>query len=218
MTKLINKLYILLLLHAAYLIYDAYTNIEEKKAKVNASIETLKRKVDKQKREKKLISEYVKDVEAKKQEIEEVAQQIEAIQRRFPQKLDDAANFKAIKDIADDLKIRELNIQPAGEISNGFYITKQYNINAKATYLQFLLLLERVADSERLLNVNGITMKRIKTKRRTRYESLDIVATIETYRHNPRHKEDRGIREIEKRIESKPVPRAPRRKRKVKNS
>lgn len=218
MTGLVNKLYVLLILYSAFLIYDAYSNVEERKAKVNAAIEVLKRKVDKQKREKKLITEYMKDVEAKKQEIEEVAQQIEKIQRRFPKKLDDAANFKVIKDIADDLKIRELNISPGSEVANGFYITKQYEIRATATYLQFLLLLEKVSESERLLNVNGVTMKRVESKRRTRYETLNIVATIETYRHNPNHREERGIEKIEKDLNNKPKARPKRNSKRGKKS
>ncbi len=200
MTGLINKAWIFIILYTAFNVYQSYSTKEQRKREIENDIRRLSSKIQKQKRQIKLIKDYQKDIEAKKGEIEEVAIQIENLQKRLPREVSDSDNIKIIKDLSDALKIRDLSIEPEKEIINGFYITKRYKIIAQATYLQFLLLLERIAESQRLLNVNGIKLERRETKRKQRYQPLSVEAVIETYKYNPSHREDRGIQQIEKRL------------------
>lgn len=200
MTGFINKAWMAIILYTAFNIYESYSTKEQRKREIENEIRTLSSKIQKQKRQIKLIKEYQKDIEAKKGEIEEVAIQIENLQKRFPRQVSDSENIKIIKDLSDTLKIRDLSIEPDNDVVNGFYITKRYKIVAQATYLQFLLLLERIAESERLLNVNGIKLERVETKRKQRYQPLSVEAVIETYIYNPAHREDRGIQQIEQRL------------------
>ncbi len=200
MTSLINRLWLGILIYSVYSVYDSYATKEERKNEIKQEISQLSSKIQKQRRQIKLIQEYQKDIEAKKNEIEEVAIQIENLQKRFPREVSDPENIKIIKELSDALKIRDLNITPEQDIVNGFYIVKRYKIVAEATYLQFLLLLERIAENERILNVNGIHLKRMETKRKQRYQPLEVEAVVETYKYNPGHKENRGITEIEARL------------------
>ena len=50
--------------------------------------------------------------------------------------------------------------------------------------------------------MNGVHLKRLETKRKQRYQPLEVEAVIETYKYNPSHKEDRGINEIEARLKN----------------
>lgn len=202
MTGLINRLWLGILIFSIYSVYESYATKEQRKDEIKNEISQLSAKIQKQRRQIKLIQEYQKDIEAKKNEIEEVAVQIENLQKRFPREVSDPENIKIIKELSDALKIRDLNITPEQDIVNGFYIVKRYKIVAQATYLQFLLLLERIAENERILNVNGVHLKRLETKRKQRYQPLEVEAVIETYKYNPSHKEDRGINEIEARLKN----------------
>ena len=218
MTGLINKAWMAILLYTAFSLYQSYSTKEQRKSQIENEIRTLSSKIQKQKRQIKLINEYQKDIEAKKSEIEEVAVQIESLQKRFPREVSDAENIKIIKDLSDVLKIRDLNIIPEKDIINGFYIVKRYKIVAEATYLQFLLLLERIAESQRILNVNGIKLERKETKRKQRYQPLTVEAVVETYKYNPGHREERGIEQIETRLQNETKQAAKKTKRKKKKT
>ena len=144
MTNLINRLWLGILIYSIYSVYDSYATKEQRKNEIMQEISQLSTKIQKQRRQIKLIQEYQKDIEAKKNEIEEVAVQIENLQKRFPREVSDPENIKIIKELSDALKIRDLNITPEQDIVNGFYIVKRYKIVAEATYLQFLLLLFQI--------------------------------------------------------------------------
>ena len=108
-----------------------------------------------------------------------------------------------MRSIADKLKIRDIRVNPSEETDKGFYYAKSYEIEATGTYLQFLLLLENLSDSERILNVKNIKIERNSSQSKGRYEIIKISAIIESYRYNPAYRESRGIEEIEKKFEEK---------------
>ncbi len=187
MTGLINRLWLGILIFSIYSVYESYATKEQRKDEIKNEISQLSAKIQKQRRQIKLIQEYQKDIDA------------------CYESLKSAKRFRIhtfISTLSDALKIRDLNITPEQDIVNGFYIVKRYKIVAQATYLQFLLLLERIAENERILNVNGVHLKRLETKRKQRYQPLEVEAVIETYKYNPSHKEDRGINEIEARLKN----------------
>ncbi|OIQ18507.1 MAG: hypothetical protein BM556_09640 [Bacteriovorax sp. MedPE-SWde] len=198
MIKLINKLYLFIFLWAGFGVYEAYEFSTTERERIESSIQSLEVKIRKGRKEKKKIGKYLKNITQKKKEIEQVALQIEKIQKKLPSKVADSENIKFVRDISNSLKIRKVNIVPGKDVDNGFYITKSYNFEGVGTYLQFLLLVEKIAESERILNVRNINLKRIPSKKRGRYELVTLKAGIESYRYNAAHKEDRGIQNIEK--------------------
>lgn len=183
--------------------YERYATIVEQKESLANQIDSIQSKIRIQKKKQRKIKEYFSNIDKKKEEIEVVAAQIESLQKKLPSSISDAENITLIRSIADNFKIKNLNLSPSNEVNNGFYITRLYSFTAKATYLQFLLLLEELADSERILNVSEISLNRISDKEKGRYEIIDIKATIESYRYNDAHKEERGIDKIEKSFNKK---------------
>ncbi|MEH0859939.1 type 4a pilus biogenesis protein PilO [Halobacteriovorax sp. DPLXC-1] len=201
MLSIVNKLYLLLILYGCFLTYEAYSEIQIEREALQNEAQSFEARINKKKRELKKLKDYEKDVERKKEEIEIVAQKLEETQRRLPKDISDNESINLIKKIGESLKIKEVQIIPSGQEENGFYITKFYTFSGKGTYLQFLLLLENISKQERILNVRDINLSKISKTNKSRYEIINLAATIESYIYNSNHRENRGIEEIERRIE-----------------
>ncbi|WP_162929480.1 type 4a pilus biogenesis protein PilO [Halobacteriovorax sp. BALOs_7] len=191
----------LLILYGCFLTYEAYSEIQIEREALQNEAQSFEARINKKKRELKKLKDYEKDVERKKEEIEIVAQKLEETQRRLPKDISDNESINLIKKIGESLKIKEVQIIPSGQEENGFYITKFYTFSGKGTYLQFLLLLENISKQERILNVRDINLSKISKTNKSRYEIINLAATIESYIYNSNHRENRGIEEIERRIE-----------------
>lgn len=213
MIKLLNSLYILLLLWAGFGVYEKYDKVNQKEEAVKSSIVRFKNKINRLKKEQKEIQSYKKNIDSKKKQIELVAKQIEKIQKRLPSEIQDSENIKFIREVSDSLKIRKVNIAPGMEKSEGFFISKRYAFTGEGTYLQFLLLLEKLAESERILDVKDIRLERKAVKKKGRYEIVSLSAGIESFKHNSSHQEDTGIRGIEDSFKNKKPKRKPRKRR-----
>ncbi len=173
-------------------------------------------KINKSKREKKQLTAYLKDVEAAKERIELVAQEVEKIQRKLPDTVDDTKNLSLLKNLAEKLNIRSIYLTPLDEITKGFYIAKRYSLKASGTFLQFLMLMEQIGSTQTILNVKRISLENQQEKQRGRFQIIDADIIIETYRYNSDYKESRGIEEIEKELADKKKPRRAARKPRIK--
>ncbi|MFG1494071.1 type 4a pilus biogenesis protein PilO [Halobacteriovorax sp. ZH4_bin.1] len=217
MLSLINKLYLLLILWGAFQAYEAYNLVDSEREVLQSDLNAINGRIAKKKKELKILKDYERDVEQKKEEIEIVAQKLEETQRRLPKDISDNESINLIKKLGESLKIKDVQINPSGQEENGFYITKFYTFSGKGTYLQFLLLLENISKQERILNVRDINLSKITKTNKSRYEIINLYATIESYIYNQNHREKRGIKEIEQQLsekQKKPAPKKRTRKRK----
>ncbi len=197
MMGIIQKIHIFILLWGAwegYLIWETFT---AKKQEIANQIPVINQRIAKAEREKKQIKEYLRDIEEAKQNIELVAKEVESLQKKLPETIKDAENLGLIKNIAEGLNIKNIYLSPGIEENKGFYFTKRYELSASGTYLQMLIFFEKIGVSERLLNIKNVEIKKSEEKQRGRFQLINAKITIEAYRYNPDHKEDRGIKEIE---------------------
>jgi Tfp pilus assembly protein PilO len=216
MIKIINKLYLFIFIWAGWGVYEKYDESITKEGEIKNQIQVHENKIRKLKKEIKKIAKYRKNIDTKKKEIQEVTKQIEVVQRRLPNDIADAENIKYIRQISDSLKIRKVNIAPGLEESKGFYISKRYSFTGEGTYLQFLLLLEKIAESEQILDVKDISLIRIPNKKKGRYEIVKLSAGIESFKYNASHQEDTGIRSIEDNFKKESKKKKPKRRKKRK--
>ncbi|WP_412473996.1 type 4a pilus biogenesis protein PilO [Halobacteriovorax sp. YZS-1-1] len=200
MLSIVNKLYLLFVVYGLFLTYEAYNEVQLERESLENQVSSFEVRLNKKKKELKKLKEYEKDVERKKEEIEIVAQKLEETQKKLPRDISDNESINLIKRLGESLKIKESQIIPSGQEENGFYITKFYTFSGKGTYLQFLLLLENISKQERILNVRDISLSKISKINKSRYEIINLSATIESYIYNSNHRESRGIEEIEKKI------------------
>lgn len=198
MMGIIQKIHIFILLWGVwegYLLWDTFTT---KKQEIANQIPVINQRIAKAEREKKQIKEYLRDIEEAKNNIELVAKEVESLQKKLPETIKDAENLGLIKSIAEGLNIKNIYLSPGIEENKGFYFAKRYELSASGTYLQMLIFFEKIGVSERLLNIKNVEIKKSEEKQRGRFQLINAKISIEAYRYNPNHKEDRGIQEIEK--------------------
>ena len=204
MQVVIEKLHWVVFFYTIFLAFELYSNHDEKMLSLNARLPVVEQKLKVARKKVTDLKKYFKDIEAAKRNIERVAQEVEKVQRRLPSDIADSENLKLIQEIATNLNIREVFIKPETEIDKGFYFIKNYILTAEGTYLQFLVLFEKIAESKRLLNIKNILFEEISNReQRARFKLIKGRIVVQAYRYNANFKESRGIEEIESEFKEK---------------
>lgn len=204
--SLVQKLWLIIIAYTGFVVWELYVAHNDQVLQLETQIPAIKKQLKKRQSEKKQIEQYLVDIEKARTQIELVAQEVENVQRKLPDVIDDAANLRLVKEISDSINIKNIFLSPLNEVNKGFYFTKQYELTGSGTFLQFLILLEKLADNNRLLNVSKVTITRPKREQRGRFQKVNASIVIEAYRYNSEHKEVRGIEDIEKEFSDAPKP------------
>ena len=197
MDKLIKNLHWFIIAYAGFELYTAYMLENERLISIESSEETQIILSRQQKNTLKEITNYYKNIEVEKLKIERVANEIEKMQQLLPSEISDTDNINLLRRMGDDVNIKEMSITPVLEVDRGFYFARKYKVKAKATFLQFLIMLEKIAENKRILNVIDSTFNKTERVQRSKFQVIDGEMTIEAYRYNTNYKEDRGLDKIE---------------------
>jgi Tfp pilus assembly protein PilO len=197
MEKLLKNLHWLIIAYAFFELYNLYSEANERLVNIESQQEVRKIELIKNKKIQREISLYYKNIEEEKVKIERVALEIEKMQQLLPSEISDVDNINLLRKMADDVNVKEMSIAPEAEIDRGFYLARRYRIKAKATFLQFLIMFEKIAENKRILNVGESSFKKSSVPQRSKFQVIDGDLIIESYRYNSNFKEDRGIDEIE---------------------
>jgi Tfp pilus assembly protein PilO len=179
-------------------------------------VEKARADLDKHEKTKKEIKKYLSNIEAEKAKIERVAQEIEKTQQLLPSEISDTENINLLRRMSEDVNIKEVSIQPDTDDDRGFYIARRYRFKAKATFLQFLIMFEKISESKRILNVATVGFKKLDQPQRSKFQLIDGEFSLEAYKYNAAFKEDRGLDQLEKQFQEKNT--APKGKRKRPNN
>ena len=208
MAKILSKLHVFILLWVVYSVFDKYESHSSKITEIQNRIPIIKNKIKRKNKELKDLQRFLKDVEKAKKMIEKVAQENERIQRQFPSRINDSENLGMVSSMVNRLNILDLKLTPKEEENKGFYFIKRYNLKATGTFLQFLILLEKIGEKkDKLMNIGDLTFKKSNIKNKGRYQLIDVDMNLLVYRYNNNFKEDRGIDKIEKEIKNKKIKR-----------
>ena len=208
MAKILSKLHIIILLWVVYSVFEKYELYTSQINEVQKRIPIIKNKIKRRNKDLKDLQKFLKDVEKAKKMIEKVAQENERIQRQFPTRINDSENLGIVSSMVTRLNILDLKLTPKDEENKGFYFIKTYNLKATGTFLQFLILLEKIGDKkDKLMNIGELTFKKSNLKNKGRYQLIDVDMNLLVYRYNSDFKEDRGIDKIESEIKNKKVKR-----------
>jgi Tfp pilus assembly protein PilO len=194
--KLIANLHIFIAIYgmyAAFLVWDEHqirvTDLESQFPMVQAELEKNKAKV-------KEINEFVKRAEESKVRVDQVAKNIEEAQRKLPADINDSQILSFFSDEINTLNIRDPSIVPGAETPSTYFISKEYAIKAKGTFLQFLVFFERVGNATRIYNIKNLKLNADADSQRGRFQMINAEAVIEAFRYNPDFKVDRGFDKI----------------------
>ena len=218
MNSILSKLHIFVFIYLSFGVYTKWVESDENKERVNGEIPSLQVRIRKAEKERKQLKNYLKDVESAKGRIELVASEIEKLQKKLPDVVDDTKNLSRLKKIAEQINIKNIYLTPMNEINNGFYIAKRYNVKASGTYLQFLLFVDKVGAEASILNIKRLYLENVQKKQRGRFQIINGDIIVETYRYNKSYKENRGIDKIESEFKSKSKKKKSRKRKKRKKS
>jgi Tfp pilus assembly protein PilO len=191
--KLAKNIHFIVLFYYAFTTFVEWQETVEMLEQLDQQVESIEGNIRRANREKREITQFEADIEEARSRIELVAQEVERSQQQLPSDVSDTENLSIIRRAAEELNIRDINLSPSGEQNNGFYFTKSYEFSGQGTFLQFLMFFERIGESRRLLNINNVSMQRSRQENRGRFQIIQVQSTIEAYRYNPDHREDRGI-------------------------
>lgn len=197
MEKILKNIHWFIIIGALVNIGLFYVEVDEKINNIIGQQEIARVKLQKARKTKKDISLFYKDIDEAKARIERVAQEIEKTQQLLPSEVSDTENLGLLRRMAEDVNIKEVAISPEKDEDRGFYIARKYKFKAKATYLQFLIMLEKISENKRILNVSELAFHKLDQPQRSKFQLIDGEFFLEAYRYNANYKEERGIEQIE---------------------
>ncbi len=191
--KLIANLHVFIVLYALYGLYETYdlhsvnlSSLEEQISPMNAEIETVKKKL-------KEIDEFKKESEASKVRVEQVAKNIESVQRQLPPETNEGQILNFLNGEGKLLNIKDMFISAGNENTSQLTIGKEFKVKADGTYLQFAVFFERIGNADRIYNIKNLTLKNGTAVQKGRFPIISMESTVEAFRFNPNFKVDRGF-------------------------
>lgn len=191
--KLIANIHIVLFLYGIYSAYGMYethnlelTEIQNQSVALDGDIEQNQRKV-------REIQEFSKKTNEYKVRVEEVAKNIESVQKQLPAETNDSQILGFFQGEMSSLNIKDSNFTPGKEDKSTYYITKEYSLKAKGTFLQFLIFLERIGTADRIYNIKTLRLETSATPQKGRFQVISGEGVIQAFRFNPDFKVDRGF-------------------------
>ena len=198
MEKILKNIHWFVIIIALYNLGMDWKEFDEKETSLKAQQEVQAIILAKAKKTKKEIASFYKDIDEAKVRIERVAREIEKTQQLLPSEVSDTENISLLRRMAEDVNIKEVSIMPERDDDRGFYIARKYKFRAKATYLQFLIMFEKISENKRILNVAELFFKKLDQPQRSKFQLIAGEFILEAYRYNSKFKEERGIDLIEK--------------------
>lgn len=196
--KIINKyIPVLVIAFTCWMIWEDYNFHDQEIERIKTSLPVVEQRIKRKAQQRSQIKDFLKNIEEAKSRVRLVADEVALVQKKLPDTISDAKNLDALKNIADELSIKNPSFSQGNEEDRGFYMAKSYNFQAQGTYLQFLLFIEKVHNSDLLLNVKSLSFKKPSQPFRGRYQVLDANIVLEVYRYNQNYKVDTGIEKIE---------------------
>lgn len=205
MAKLLKNIHWLIILVALFNMGSYWYETNEKINEVKSQQDVEKTNLQKARKTRKEISSFYQNIEEAKNRIERVAQEIEKTQQLLPSEVSDTENISLLRRMAEDVNIKEVSIMPEKDDDRGFYIARKYKFRAKATYLQFLIMFEKISENKRILNVGDLSFRKLDQPQRSKFQLIDGEFTLEAYKYNANFKEERGIDKIESEFKNKPA-------------
>jgi len=196
-SNVLSKLHLIIILYGLWGFYSVYSEFETQLEEIEMQRPAIEADIKKSEQKLGQIDEFRKNVDQTKLRVNEVFSNIEKVQRQLPSEINDIEILDFLSKEGRTLNMPALEPNPKEQQPLGFYISKQYSLKGKATFLQFVVFLERINNSERLFNIKNFKVFSPKEAQKGRFQVVDFEGTIDTFKFNASHKESSGVEEIE---------------------
>ena len=149
--------------------------------------------IGEKKRNLEEIKDFIKRADEFKARIEQVAKNIESVQKQLPADTNDTQILTYFQSEINSLNIKDANFVPGGEEKSTYFISKDYTLKGKGTFLQFLIFLERLGKADRIYNIKELKLFSSSDGQKGRFQIISGEGIIQAYRFNPDFKVDRGF-------------------------
>jgi Tfp pilus assembly protein PilO len=189
----IEKIHFLILIYGAWIAWEMYDEHSMQLKEITERGSGLEEEIIKTKKKVKEIKEFAKKTDEYKLRVEEVAKNIESVQKQLPADTNDTQILTFFQSEINSLNIRDANFVPGGEEKSTYFISKDYTLKGKGTFLQFLIFLERLGKADRIYNIKELKLFSTSDGQKGRFQIISGEGTIQAYRFNPDFKVDRGF-------------------------
>jgi Tfp pilus assembly protein PilO len=193
LNKIVSSAHLLILMYG---LYGAWVMYDEHSIQLQEIIDQdtgLDEEIVRSKKKVKEIREFSKKTDVYKLRVEEVAKSIESVQKQLPAETNDAQIMTYLQSETNALNIKDIDLKPGKEEKSTYFISKEYNIQGKGTFLQFLIFLERIGKADRIYNIKELKLANLKEKQRGRFQMISGEGVIQAFRYNPDFKVERGF-------------------------
>lgn len=196
-SNILSKLHLIIILYGLWGFYSVYSDYETELDVIQQQKPSIEEEIKKAEIKLGQIDEFRKNVDQTKLRVNEVFGNIEKVQRQLPSEINDIEILDYLSKEGRTLNMPELEPNPKEEQPMGFYISKQYSLKGKSTFLQFVVFLERINGAERLFNIKNFKITAPTEAQKGRFQVVNFEGTIDTFKFNSSHKESSGVEEIE---------------------
>lgn len=191
--KLITNAHILLFLYGIWGTYTMYEEHTMRLAEIVNSGAGLDEEIIATQKKVREIQEFSRKTEEYKVRVEEVAKNIESVQKQLPAETNDTSILSFFQSEINALNIKDANFTPGSEERSTYFISKDYTLKAKGTFLQFLIFFERIGNADRIYNVKSLRLTSNSENQKGRFQIIEGEGKIQAFRYNPEFKVDRGF-------------------------
>lgn len=191
--KLIANAHFLILLWGIYGVYTSWEAHTLQLEGLNAQIVQLDDEMAQNQKRLKEIQEFVKKADEYKVRVEEVAKNIEAVQKQLPADINDSQIIAFFQNEISGLNIKDASITPGRSDNSTYFISKEYKLQGRGTFLQFLIFFERIGTADRIYNIKNLKLTTGSEPQRGRFQMVTGEGVIQAFRYNPDFRVDRGF-------------------------
>lgn len=193
LNKLLGSLHWLILIYGLYGTWVIYDEHELKLQEIASRSSEIDQEIAASERKIKEIEEFVRKTDEYKSRVEEVAKNIETVQKQLPAETNDSQILSFFQQEINSLNIKDANFTPGMEETSTYFISKEYAVKARGTFLQFLIFLERIGNADRIYNIKELKLVTPNESQKGRFQMVTGEGIIQAFRFNPDFKVERGF-------------------------
>jgi len=148
---------------------------------LNAQIQPMKDQIKEMKEKIAKAREFLANEESVKTRLLEVTKQIEVAQKQLPERFDNTQMIQTINEELQMINFKNGSLKPSTDQDYSFYKGRKYEIESIGSFLQFLVLMERLGKKERIINVTDLNLALEKMD--GRFQLLKGKVGFETYKY-----------------------------------
>lgn len=191
--KLITNAHILILLYGVYGTYVTFDEHTIQLETIQSESVAIEEEIALNQRKMKEIQEFSKKTDEYKVRVEEVAKNIESVQKQLPAETNDTQILSFFQNEITSLNIKDANFTPGREEKSTYFISKEYSLKARGTFLQFLIFFERIGTADRIYNIKNLKLTSADESQKGRFQMITGEGVIQAFRFNPDFRVERGF-------------------------